>query len=234
MNTKIYQQAGKALDDEAQRLWSLIKSLRDTGLDTPETEAFGDLSSYDQHPADHGSETFEREKDLGLLLDTYQQLEQVAHARERLATGDYTACESCGWPIDHERLAALPSASLCLSCKMQNELSQDNFHRPVEEEVLSPPFGRRFYRGGPGFDAEDAWQAVARFGSANSPQDVPDSIEFDDAYVDADVETLCWQVVVSIYCKIRYNNAGIGGALPWVISLPSQTKRAASAKRRLP
>lgn len=186
MNTEHLQQAGDALNREAQQLWSLVRSLRQTGLDSPETEAFGDLSSYDQHPADHGSETFEREKDLGLLLDTYEQLDQLAHAKKRLESGSYGTCEECHWPIGQERLAALPSATLCLKCKQERELTQDNFHRPVEEDVLSPPFARTFDKNAPSFDGEDTWQAVASFGTANSPQDVPDSSEFDDAYVEAD------------------------------------------------
>ncbi|MDI3281183.1 MAG: hypothetical protein QJR13_07440, partial [Bacillota bacterium] len=50
------------------------------------------------------------------------------------------------------------------------------------------PFARSFREEGENnaFDGEDAWQAVARFGTSNSPQDVPDAISIDDAVVNAD------------------------------------------------
>lgn len=181
-----YRQAGQALDEEAQRLWKLVQAIRETGLTHTLTSSIDELSSYDQHPADHGSETFEREKDLGLLLDTYEQLNQVEYAKQRLVEGTYGMCEACGWRIGWDRLEALPYARLCIDCKKNDEKEQNNFHRPVEEEVLSPPFGRTFDKKNPAIDGEDTWQAVARFGTANSPQDVPDSVEIDDAYVEAD------------------------------------------------
>lgn len=60
--------------------------------------------------------------------------------------------------------------------------------RPVEELSLEPPFGRTFRDDDDyaAYDGEDAWQDVARYGTANTPQDVPPAVDYDEVYVDAD------------------------------------------------
>ena len=40
----------------------------------------------------------------------------VRHALSRIDAGTYELCESCGDPIGEGRLAALPTASRCVSC----------------------------------------------------------------------------------------------------------------------
>ena len=55
----------KRLEHERNRLNRLLKAF--TGEEpaaASETESYSELSAYDQHPADMGSETFERTKDL--------------------------------------------------------------------------------------------------------------------------------------------------------------------------
>lgn len=45
-----------------------------------------------------------------------QQVAELEEALERLQAGNYGTCESCGQPIDIERLEALPQARLCINC----------------------------------------------------------------------------------------------------------------------
>jgi RNA polymerase-binding transcription factor DksA len=56
------------------------------------------------------------ELNLALRDRTEQKVGQLEDAMERLREGDYGCCESCGQMIDPERLEALPSAELCISC----------------------------------------------------------------------------------------------------------------------
>ncbi len=42
------------------------------------------------------------------------QLEDVRHARQRLAEGSYGTCEVCGTPIPEARLEARPATSRCV------------------------------------------------------------------------------------------------------------------------
>lgn len=49
------------------------------------------------------------------------ELALVAAARQRLAGGDYGACQSCGADIDPRRLQAMPAAPFCTHCQAQRE-----------------------------------------------------------------------------------------------------------------
>ena len=101
------------LAEEASRLTE-IRSTFDGLANESETESLGELSSSDQHMADVGSETFEREKDLSILEQVEAELADVEHALRRLDDGTYGTCEACGKVIDGDRLEALPAARFCL------------------------------------------------------------------------------------------------------------------------
>lgn len=73
-----------------------------------------ELSSLDQHQADVGTETFNREADLSLVEQIEAELSDVEHALDRLRQGTYGTCEACGKPIGDERLAVSPAARFCL------------------------------------------------------------------------------------------------------------------------
>src|SRR5207302_7064081 len=80
-----------------------------------EDESLSELSSLDQHPADVGTETFNRERDLSILESVEAELADVEHALRRLDDGTYGTCEACGKPIGDERLEAQPAARFCLA-----------------------------------------------------------------------------------------------------------------------
>ena len=110
------------LAGEQARLEDLRSQLVDqhqTGA--TEQDSVGELSSIDQHQADLGSETFEREKDLSILESIEAELADVEHALRRLDDGTYGTCEACGRPIGSERLEAMPAARLCLDDQAQAE-----------------------------------------------------------------------------------------------------------------
>jgi DnaK suppressor protein len=73
--------------------------------------------------ADAGSKTFEREQEMSIADNARELLLQTKRALERLGTGDYGKCESCGGPIGKARLQAFPRATLCLACKQADERS---------------------------------------------------------------------------------------------------------------
>ncbi|ADL07775.1 TraR/DksA C4-type zinc finger protein [Thermosediminibacter oceani] len=152
----------------------------------PLKESVGELSSYDNHTSDLAAETFEREKDLGLRDNTERMLMKVNRALEKIEEGSYGICENCGNPIEEERLDVVPYASLCARCNNEEEKAFERRFRPVEEEVLKYPFGRSFLDGTDQneYDGEDAWQDVARYGTANSPQDEPGAVDYSEVYTD--------------------------------------------------
>ena len=113
--------ARQRLADERARLDGVKSTFDDDGLVQTETESVGELSSYDQHQADMGTETFEREKDLSILEQVEAELADVEHALRRLDDGTYGTCEVCGKVIPDERLEAMPAARLCLKHQAEAE-----------------------------------------------------------------------------------------------------------------
>ena len=108
------------LDEERRRLEEVRESFDGIG-DESERDNLSELSGADQHQADVGSETFEREKDLSILEQVEAELTDVARALERINEGTYGTCEACGKPIGDERLEAVPAARFCLADQAEAE-----------------------------------------------------------------------------------------------------------------
>ncbi len=82
-------------------------------------DRLADSAGDDQ--ADTGTKTFEREQEITLANSILERITQVERAIDRVAEGHYGNCERCGTAIPVERLAAFPSATLCVSCKQLEE-----------------------------------------------------------------------------------------------------------------
>jgi RNA polymerase-binding transcription factor DksA len=103
------EQARQRLLAEQQRVEGLIEDLRGE-FGTDENDDISELADYDQHPADTGTETFEREKDLSILEQLENELAELQAALERVDAGTYGIDEETGEPIDPARLDAVPAA----------------------------------------------------------------------------------------------------------------------------
>jgi DnaK suppressor protein len=114
----------------------------------PQSDATGETDWFGQHPADAASDTVEREIDFGLQLDTRAVLAEIIAASRRLADGTYGHCETCGRPIDEDRLRAVPWARRCVADERAMERS--SMH-------LLPSNGRRV---GPFEDAPAATDSI--------------------------------------------------------------------------
>ena len=82
-------------------------------------DRLADSAGDDQ--ADTGTKTFEREQEITLANNLLERITQVERAIDRLGAGNYGWCERCGNAIPVERLAAFPSATLCVHCKQLEE-----------------------------------------------------------------------------------------------------------------
>ncbi|HEY9288478.1 MAG TPA: TraR/DksA C4-type zinc finger protein [Candidatus Dormibacteraeota bacterium] len=80
-----------------------------------------ELSKVDQHPAELGTETFERERDMTALRIVESELEDIDEALRQIDQGKYGTCDECGKPIGNERLEAKPWARLCIVHQAQME-----------------------------------------------------------------------------------------------------------------
>ncbi len=108
-------QVRRRLGEERSRLQGVKETFADEHLDEEsEIDNLSELSSLDQHQADFGTETFEREKDLSILERVEGELADVEHALQRLDDGTYGTCEACGQPIGEDRLEAMPATRFCV------------------------------------------------------------------------------------------------------------------------
>ncbi|REK61838.1 MAG: molecular chaperone DnaK [Brevibacillus sp.] len=158
------------------------------GMREPMATSLQEFSMYDNHPADIGSELFEREKDLALDSLDRETLKEIDQALTRMDEGTYGLCTVCGQPIPEERLEALPYAQ---TCKEHAAAPNINQSRPIEEEFLQPPFGRTSLdekEGQNSFDGEDAWQIVESWGTSSTPFSYVDNdkTDYKEMYVESD------------------------------------------------
>ncbi|NLJ41632.1 MAG: conjugal transfer protein TraR [Clostridiales bacterium] len=135
----------------------------------------GELSPYDNHPADIATELFEKEMRYSLENHSSQYLKDIENSLEKIVNGEYGICDFCKREIDIERLKAYPTARFCIDCQQKETVDgRRPGDRPIEEEALSYPFGRTFTDDGDSviYDGEDAWQDVGIYGSSSGPQDI--------------------------------------------------------------
>jgi DnaK suppressor protein len=115
------QQARARLEEERERLNRILEDLRADPETESDVAAVNELSAYDQHPGDVGTEVFEHEKNQSLVEQIQAELEEIEQAFHRLEAGTYGICQACGRPIPPERLEALPYARFCIEDQAKAE-----------------------------------------------------------------------------------------------------------------
>jgi RNA polymerase-binding transcription factor DksA len=113
-------QARERLQAEQARVQGLVEGMRGE-FGTAENDDISELADYDQHPADTGTETFEREKDLSILEQLENELAELQAALERIDDGTYGIDEVTGKPIAPERLEARPTARTNVDTEAQRD-----------------------------------------------------------------------------------------------------------------
>ena len=112
--------ARRRLEEEQIRLQGIRDDLH-REQDEAVSDTGGELSSFDQHPGDSGTETFEMEKNVSLLEQVDDELREIEAAFQRLERGTYGTCQACGRPIGDERLEAMPATRFCIEDQAKAE-----------------------------------------------------------------------------------------------------------------
>lgn len=176
----------RQLQDSKKEVQHLVQDHFDL-LRSHDHDATGELSSYDNHPADDATELYEREKDIALYEHAQKTYDEINHALQAIELGQYGKCEVCGNEIPVDRLEAIPTTTYCVEHSLSQQISHN---RPVEEEVLMPPFGQFDFddrKESVAYDAEDTWQEVASFGTSESPSDfIRPPSDYEDMYVESE------------------------------------------------
>ncbi|MBC8078883.1 MAG: TraR/DksA C4-type zinc finger protein [Gorillibacterium sp.] len=177
----------QALLQNKEELDKLLADSLHFGMAESLAERTGELSAYDNHPADIASELFEREKDLALSYHARNERGNVDAALKRINDDNYGVCAYCGEPIPYERLQAVPETEYCIKHTPIQTVSEN---RPIEESFLMPPFGRNDFDkryNETEFDSEDAWQAVSQWGTSDSPAMTEDpGLDYDSLTIESD------------------------------------------------
>lgn len=145
-----------------------------------------ELSNYDNHPADLGTDLFITGMDYALKNHQKNQVYEVDEALKRINNGTYGICEDCGAEISEDRLEVMPTANLCIKCQEDNT---KNFkamrkERPVEEKVIGIPFSRKtsiLHRDYP-LEGMEQLNDVMKYGSADTPQDMGGYEDYEEYY----------------------------------------------------
>jgi len=148
-------------------------------------DSVDELSTVDNHPADLGTELYEREKDMALKVHDNDELTKINAALQKIEDGTYGICEVCQQDIPYDRLVALPYTSFCIEHTDAKDIPTD---RPVEEQVLLPPVDNSFAGRDDKddiHDYEDTFQVVAKYGTSETPSDFEGNVDhYDDLYED--------------------------------------------------
>ncbi|WP_127592416.1 TraR/DksA C4-type zinc finger protein [Paenibacillus lautus] len=169
MTKQQYSELKRRLLSDKERLEEQLKSGDETNRDHSLRDSTGELSAADNHPADVGTEVFERGRDLAIQETLDHELEQIVSALQRMDQGEYGTCAECGLEIPYERLEALPYTAYCLEHTPRKDI---NDNRPVEEDVMTPPpsgAGVNRQEADGKFDDAGAWDAVEDYGTSTSP-----------------------------------------------------------------
>jgi RNA polymerase-binding transcription factor DksA len=122
------------IPEKFRRYYKLLMDLRShltegLSLHTEETlkrsskDDSGDLSSYGQHMADAGTDTFDRDFALSLVSSEQEALTEIDAAIKRIHDGTYGICEVTAKPIAKERLLAVPFTRY--SAEAQKEIEKN-------------------------------------------------------------------------------------------------------------
>ena len=101
------------LEEERVELDTQLTTIVEDTFATAQSDLSGDVG-LDDEPADAGTATFEREKDLSIENNVRDLLQKIERALRRIDEGTYGVCDICGKPIEKARIKALPYVDLCI------------------------------------------------------------------------------------------------------------------------
>jgi RNA polymerase-binding transcription factor DksA len=121
-----YKRYHKLLIDLRTRLTEGIERHSEETLKRSAKDDAGDLSSYGQHMADAGTDTFDRDFALSLVSNEQEALSEIEAAIKRIRDGTYGICEITAKPISKERLLAVPFTRY--SAEAQKQIERNRHH----------------------------------------------------------------------------------------------------------
>jgi len=154
------------LIEEKNRLLKTLNNMNNMEEYGAKDVYYSELSNYDNHPADIGTELFMMEQDNGFKNKMKDTLLEIENSINDITKGSYGICKECGKEIDIERLELIPYAKTCKECSEKvSKLTNTEMNRrsfiPIDEE-RGTSFGDTT-EDMVMFDREDAYQSVHQY-----------------------------------------------------------------------
>jgi YteA family regulatory protein len=174
------------LEKQEREIEHTIELMKENKSAEQDKYSNNELSSYDNHPGDLGSELFSLGMNMALRVHEEHLIKDIHDALDRIQQGNYGKCAFCGDEITPERLEVVPYIRLCMDCEQSKAIDPEILgkSRPVEEMVIDAPFGRKYLnkREDDEYEGLDYLNDVLKYGSSDSPQDMGGYHEYDEYY----------------------------------------------------
>ncbi|HHV60405.1 MAG TPA: conjugal transfer protein TraR [Clostridiaceae bacterium] len=176
----------RILTEKKYEIENVVESMEKHGMSEQGQDSSNELSNYDNHPAELGTQLFTLEMNNALKTHEEHIIYEIDEALKRIEKNTYGKCAFCGREIDRERLEAVPYARLCKACEDNKEIDKDFLikNRPNEELVLDAPMGRKYLNQQEDDEHEglDQFNDLMKYGSADSPQDLGGYKDYEEFY----------------------------------------------------
>ena len=106
---------------------SLLRERRSQVMEVARGERAPDARDLAADELDQAIHEYQDAFDQRLRHRSQALVKKLDRALERLAAGEYDECEDCGDMIGKKRLLARPEATLCISCKEEQERLEAGF-----------------------------------------------------------------------------------------------------------
>lgn len=98
---------------------------------------YSELSGYDNHPGDIGTEVFMNEQDEGFRLNIEAKLKEIDESLAMIGEGSYGICSNCHNNINEGRLEIIPYAKTCKECIGEEVKVDFRQFESIEDEYAS-------------------------------------------------------------------------------------------------
>ena len=121
----------KKLEKEKDKITKTISEMEDNTLfgditkHTSEKYSTGELSSYDNHIGDIGTDVYMHDMDSSLISHEKYVLNEINEALDKISDGSYGICTNCHKKIEKDRLDIIPETTLCATCAKEIVTSPD-------------------------------------------------------------------------------------------------------------